>query len=754
MKLSDNAMAVLKKRYLLTNEIGTQETPEEMFMRVAINIAQAEALYGGNVADKVYEFYNMMYDLKFIPNSPTLMNAGTDIQQLSACFVLPIEDSMSGIFKTLSDAALIFKRAGGLGLNFSSLRAKDTQVGSYGGISSGPISFMEVYDAMISSVKAGGRRRGAAMAVFNVDHPDIREFITCKKDKTKLNNFNVSIALTDKFMTAVNNNTTYDLIDHHGNIVRQENAKEIFDMIVANAWETGEPGILFIDEINRHNPTPHIGRIEAVNACAEIPALPYEACNLGSINLAQHIKFNENDEPTIDLCSLEDTVYSAVNFLDNVIDMNVYPLPEIDEVVKGNRKIGLGVMGFADLLFELGIPYGSEHSFDIAKWIMEYISNKAFKASEELAKGRGVYPNFNPLNEMEPKLRNATLTSIAPTGTISMIAGCSSGCEPAFALAYKRTIMDGTEMYEVNPVFKEVLEAEGLYSEELMEKVAKSGSIQHLEEIPIEIRKVFVTAHDITPEQHVRMQAAFQEYVDNAISKTVNLPHNATQEDVSNVYKLAYELKCKGVTIYRDGCRDNQVLSTGNTYKQEEVEIKPMSVEKKKRPHVLEGSTIKVTTGCGSLYVTINENADGEPIEVFGILGKSGRCVSSQTESLARTISLGLKSGVDIKDLAKQLKGISCNSPAWLSGGKQILSCADAFSYAINEYLKGKDGEETVHHINNIQMRTPEGEYITGKLEIKKTNEHAGACPDCGGSLTNESGCNVCKSCGYSKCGG
>ena len=443
-------------------------------------------------------------------------------------------------------------------------------------------------------------------------------------------------------------------------------------------------------------------------------------------------------------------------------------------MTKGNRKIGLGIMGFADLLFELNIPYGSDHSFDIAKWVMEFIRNAAFEASEELAKERGAYPNFNPLNEMEALQRNATLTSIAPTGTISMIAGCSSGCEPVFALAYKRTIMDGTEMYEVNPVFKEVLEAEGLYSEELMEKVSTSGSIQHLEEIPLEIRQAFVTAHDITPEQHVRMQAAFQEYVDNAISKTVNLPHEATLEDVSNVYKLAYELKCKGVTIYRDGCRENQVLSTGNTYKQEEVEIKPTSIKKKKRPHVLEGSTIKVTTGCGSLYVTINENAEGEPIEVFGILGKSGRCVSSQTESLARTISLGLKSGVDIKDLAKQLKGISCNSPAWMSGGKQILSCADAFSYAINEYLKGKN--ESVHHNNNIRIQTEDGEYITGKLEIgaedlvlvhgsKSKNEElkgyrqvykesAGACPDCGDVLINESGCNVCKSCGFSKCGG
>lgn len=1103
--ISENALTVLKCRYLKKNAEGQLiESPASMFRRVAKHIAKAEKNYHPDRDSKPVEeiFYKMMTEFRFLPNSPTLMNAGRRLGQLAACFVLPVEDSMEAIFQSLKDAAMIHKSGGGTGFSFSRLRAKNSRVGTTGGVASGPVSFMKIFNTATEQVKQGGTRRGANMAILRVDHPDIMEFIHCKKENGDLNNFNISVALTDTFMEALQEKTDYDLIDpKDGEKVESLSAEKVYNALVKQAWENGDPGIVFIDRINQENPTPLIGEIESTNPCVtkdtfvmtsegprqveelvgrqfhavingnpylttekgffstgrkkvfrlstkegyalrltkdhpvlraasvvrnslhtewvraedlengdrivlgnhrefagwsgkygagegyltgllvgdgtlkkdkavisvwrqkqavngnpsfpsgimekalacakalparsdfrgwqeipergefrmslgylknlclelgmapgektitpdletcssdfckaflsglfdvdgsvqgslekgislrlsqsdlplleavqrmllrfgiaatiytnkihkgesilpnekcgsrayptraqhellitkdnicmfrdrigfhdlekqarleallksytrgayrerflatvsgflpdceeevfdvqvpgdncfdanglvvhncgEQPLLPREACNLGSVNLAKYVAQTEAG-PKIDREGLKELVKNAVRFLDNTIDMSRYPLPEITEMVRGNRKVGLGVMGFADMLFQLGIPYNSEEALETAETLMEFIRESAWEASRELAEERGVFANFDKSifkDREDARFRNATTTTIAPTGTLSIIAGCSSGIEPLFALSFIRNVMDDDRLLEVNPWFEAVAKERGFYSDTLMKEIASRGSIQDIPDIPDDVRRVFVTAHDVTPEWHIRMQAAFQKYTDNAVSKTVNMPGSATVEDVRRVYDLADSLGCKGVTIYRDGSKEKQVLSFGQSNEQERF-----MAAVKKRPETLPGFTSRMKTGLGSLYVTVTEY-EGKPFEVFAIIGKSGRSTTAKTEAIGRLVSLALRAGVNAERIVEQLKGIGGEHPVFQNGGL-VLSIPDAIARVLeNRYMK-KEGK------NNGKG--------PGKSLLGET------CPDCGETASFEEGCMICHFCGYSKCG-
>ncbi len=561
LKLSLNAIKVLERRYLRKDERGhVAESPRDMFRRVARNIAQADLLHDAkaDVAEVEEDFHRMLVGLEFLPNSPTLMNAGTEIQQLSACFVLPVEDSMEGIFGALKSMALIHQSGGGTGFSFSRLRPQGDIVKSTSGVASGPLSFMRIFDVSTDVIKQGGRRRGANMGILRADHPDILEFITSKEKEGFLANFNISVAVTEEFMEAVRTGADYDLINlRSGARVKRLRARDVFDLIVTMAWRTGDPGLIFLDRINRDNPTPLLGEIESTNPCGEQPLLPYESCNLGSINLAKMVA-----DGSVEWGKLRSTVHLAVHFLDNVIDMNKYPLPGIEEITKANRKIGLGVMGFADMLVQLGIPYDSDAAVGIARDLMRFINEEARVASSALATKRGSFPNFTGSvwkARGYEAMRNATLTTVAPTGTISIIAGCSSGIEPLFAISFVRNVM-GTQLLEVNPTFEKVAYERGFYSRELMIKIARIGSIRGMPDIPEDVRGVFVTSFDIDPVWHIKMQAVFQEHVDNAVSKTVNLPNDASIEDVRRIYLMAHDLGCKVITVYRYGSKPGQVL--------------------------------------------------------------------------------------------------------------------------------------------------------------------------------------------------
>jgi len=741
--LTENAITVLERRYLKKNEEGKPiEKPVDMFSRVAENIASADAVYDpeADVAAVETEFFDVITKLEFLPNSPTLFNAGRELQELSACFVLPIEDSMESIFDAIKYTALIHKSGGGTGFSFSRIRPKNDVVRSTKGVSSGPVSFMTVFDAATETIKQGGTRRGANMAILRVDHPDIMEFISCKEDNDRLNNFNISVGLTERFMKAVANNEEFDLLNPRTKeVVESLNAKKVFDKIAEMAWKNGEPGIVFLDRLNRDNPTPKLGEIESTNPCGEQPLLPYESCNLGSINLSKMIAHGD-----MNWDKLERTVKTAVHFLDNVITMNRFPLDKIKEMTEANRKIGLGVMGFADTLISLGIPYNSNDALDLAERIMSFIREKARETSVELAEVRGTFPNFeySIFNRAgQPRMRNATTTTIAPTGSIGIIAGCSSGIEPIFAISYiSANVLNDEELVEVNPLFEKMAKDEGFYSKELMKKIAKKGSVQGMEEVPEHIQKLFVTAHDISPEWHIRMQAAFQKYVDNAVSKTVNFPNKATTKDIKKVYVLAYELGCKGVTVYRDGSRDKQVLNIG-TVKGKTPVIKP-----RPRPSVMQGTTMRIETGCGRLYVTINEDDQGL-FEIFAQMGKSGGCAMSQSEAVSRLISLALRAGVDTDAILKQLRGIRCPAPLLAKGGV-VLSCPDAICKAIERHVKKKRdfGEEEI-----IEEATTLDNFV----KDRDAGNVVGVCPDCGGPLIFEEGCAKClnRSCGYTKCG-
>lgn len=742
--VSANARVVLEKRYLVKDDAGNPaETPEDLFFRVAENIASAEARFGQDAGIEIWteRFYNAMVDLEFLPNSPTLMNAGRELQQLSACFVLPVGDSMEEIFTSVKNTALIHKSGGGTGFSFSHIRPKNDRVKSTKGVSSGPLSFMRVFDMATETVKQGGTRRGANMGILSCTHPEILDFIELKAKDGVMANFNISVGITAEFMEALKVGGEYALRNPRtGSEVGRLAASRVFGRIVELAWKNGEPGVVFLDRINEANPTPHIGRIESTNPCGEQPLLPYESCNLGSINLAKMV-CDKDGRKAVDYERLGSVVCTAVRFLDDVIEANKYPLPEIAEVTKGNRKIGLGVMGFADLLIELGIPYNSTAAADVAEEVMRFVREEARKVSAYLARERGAFPNFTGSvydREGGLQLRNATVTTIAPTGTISMIAGCSSGIEPLFAIVYEKNVLDGKRLLEVHPAFMRVAQSEGFYSEELMKAVAECGSLGGIHGIPKRIKDVFVTAHDIEPRWHVAIQAAFQRYTDNAVSKTVNFRHSATVAEVEEVFRFAYDQGCKGVTVYRDGARRGQVLTSGGSGGTAAADPQVGTVVRPRpRPPVTHGRTYKTKTGCGTLYVNINSDGVGL-CEVFTQMGKSGGCPASNAEAVSRLVSLALRSGVDPAVIVGQLRGIRCPIPAW-HDGEMVLSCADAI---------GRVLEKAVNDAGT-KPGQPQMQISYSGLDMG----YCPQCPECGGLMEQESGCAVCKDCGFSKCG-
>jgi ribonucleoside-diphosphate reductase alpha chain len=778
LTFADNAITVLERRYLAKNAEGQViETPEEMLTRVATALGAADQLYTLNddTASVASEFYALMASLDFLPNSPTLMNAGTPVGQLSACFVLPVEDAMDSIFDAIKATALIHKSGGGTGFSFSRLRPAGDIVGSTGGIASGPVSFMRVFDTATDVIKQGGRRRGANMGVLWVNHPDILSFITCKEQEGVFANFNISVAITDSFMQALLRGEEYDLVNPRtGQAERRLPASAVFEKMVDSAWRNGEPGVMFIDRMNALNPTPALGAYEGTNPCGEQVLLPWESCNLGSVNLAHMVTLQQ----TIDWERLRRTVRTAVHLMDNVITINRWPLPQIQEASLKTRKIGLGVMGLADLLVKLRIPYDSVEAETVASRVMEAVSFWSKEASCELAISRGAFPSFadsrwasgwlpipdpaddRPSNGSLPcladrpplawrdlarriqkvGLRNATTTTIAPTGSIGIIANCSSGIEPLFALAYtRRHVLDADELPEVNPLFAEVAVEHGFHSPSLMMEVARRGSCGGIEGIPPEVAAVFVTAHDVSPEWHIRMQAAFQRWTDNAVSKTINFPHDATQEQVRDAFLLAYDLGCKGLTIYRDGSRQTQVLNVGvqkGAGPGPDV-AGPTSMRgglvPRPRPTLTRGSTERVALGCGrTLFVTINVDDIGL-CEVFLQMGKGGGCTAAHSEAMGRLVSLALRSGIEPASIIDQIKGIRCPSPSWHNGGP-TLSCPDAIGKALERFLSG-NGQPVVHG------------------EVKTLPDTCPECPDCGALVEFVEGCAVCRSCGYSQCG-
>ena len=750
-QLKPNTEVVLQKRYLRKSLDGKlSETPRDLFWRVASAIAAEEGKYERSSREPealARDFYDLLTGWTFLPNSPTLMNAGTDLGQLSACFVLPVGDSIEEIFDAVKYAAMIHKSGGGTGFSFSRLRPKESRVGSTGGVASGPVSFLRIFNTATEQIKQGGTRRGANMGILRVDHPDILDFIRAKEKEGEFNNFNLSVGLTEAFMQAVEKDEHYDLrAPNTGEVVDRLRARDVFDLLVKKAWQSGDPGIVFLDRINRDNPTPDQGEIESTNPCGEQPLLPFEACNLGSINLACFYLPGHNDDADpardgIDWAELRRVVHLSVRFLDNVIDASLFPLPRIAETVRKNRKIGLGVMGFADLLFELGVPYNSREGIALAERVMGFVQEEGHKASAELAKERGPFPAYPASTYAKAKkgpYRNATVTTIAPTGTLSIIAGCSSGVEPLFALCFTRNILDGERLVEVNPYFEAALAATGLASHELMDSVVAKGSIQDMDFLPAKLRKVFVTAMDIEPVWHLRMQAAFQRHTDNAVSKTVNLSNTATEQDIFDIYWLAYKEGCKGVTVYRDGCKSIQVLATGEGQKkmdgepaapsgQVAVQTGRAQAAVRKRPDIVQGFTQKVQTGLGAMYLTVNE-VGGEPFEVFATIGKSGRSITAKAEAIGRLVSLALRSGVHVRDVVAQIKGIGGEHPVFRGKGL-LLSIPDAIAWVLEKrYLK----DEHIGEVNDLEAQR---------------------CPECNEPLVFQEGCLICPACGFSRCG-
>ena len=764
LRISPNAVRVLKKRYLAKDENGKViETPEGMFRRVAHNLVQADALYGATpeaVRATEEEFYAVTAGLDFLPNSPTLMNAGRPLQQLAACFVLPVEDSITGIYDTLKHQALIHQTGGGTGFSFSRLRPKDDVVRSTGGVASGPVSFMKVYNQSTEHIKQGGTRRGANMGILRVDHPDILEFITCKTDTKEITNFNISVAVTDTFMKAALNGEMYDLVNpRSGKVVRQLNAREVLHRIAQCAWRNGEPGLFFIDQANRTNPTPHYAMIEATNPCGEQPLLPYESCNLGSINLENHLTRTEDGRYEIDWAHLERSIRTSVHFLDNVIDMNKYPIPEIEKCTKDNRKIGLGVMGFARMLFNLGVQYDSEAGIQMGEQVMKFISEIGYDESRRMAEKRGVYPSWKGSRHEArgQRVRNSYVTTVAPTGTISMIADTSGGCEPEFSLIWFKNVMDGEHLPYVLDLFIETAKREGFWQDGLLDKIlANHGSARGIPEIPEQWQKVFATAHDIAPEWHVRMQAAFQKYTDSGVSKTINMPDTATVDDVMAAYLMAYELSCKGITVYRDGSREEQVMNVGLSTKEKATPVasaKPsgpthvtadQAMEqlavahaagtlpaKLERPTRVSGETIAINTSYGKMYLTIN-SFNGQPFETFATVAKAGGMIQADLECVCRLISLALRYRIPMHEITRQLIGIQDGNPYGV-GANRVLSLWDAIAKALASYHPPEQRQESA---TGVLAARPEGL----------------PCPDCKSPLVHTENCEKCYGCGYSRC--
>jgi len=749
---TEPALRVLRERYLLRNEQGEViETPEEMCWRVAQSIAVGEARYGRSpaaVREVAEAFYDMMVDGYFIPNSPTLMNAGKgNGLQYSACYVLPVGDSMEEIFDSVKAAAIIHKSGGGTGFAFSRLRPKDDLVASTGGRASGPVSFLKVFNSATEAVKQGGTRRGANMGILRVDHPDVLEFIDCKLEGG-ITNFNISVAVTDIFMEALSRGEEYDLVNpHNREVVQRLSAREVFERMVRAAWRTGDPGMVFIDRINASpaNPTPEIGTVEATNPCGEQPLLPNEACNLGSLNVSKFARQAGDGEWSVDWDEMERVTRLAVRFLDDVIEMNPYPLPQIDETVKSNRRIGLGIMGWADLLFIMNIPYDAPEAIALAERLMSFVKDKSHDQCGKLAEERGPFPNWSHsiYREIRP-MRNSTVTTIAPTGTISMIAGCSSGIEPIFALAFQHRVKnpDGERVLTfVNETFEKIAKAKGLYSDALKEEIARRGSLHGIPGVPEEAINVFKTSHEISYEWHVRHQAAFQRYTDNGVSKTINLPNDASEDDVAAAYKLAWELGCLGITVFRDGCKGEQVLNVG-------VKDKPAAVPSvgpavvKPRPHSLSGRTYRSETPIGTAFITVNETEDAEPFEVFVQVGKGGSDTMAVAEALGRLISLSLRLPSPmspqrrLEEVISQLSRIGGAQPLGFGKGK-VLSLPDALARTLAE------------HTGQIKQTTE-----TPPMAKAPENRRIGdLCKECGqATFVYEEGCKKCLSCGYNEC--
>jgi ribonucleoside-diphosphate reductase alpha chain len=832
LQLSPNAMTVLEKRYLVRDETGTPvENASDLFWRVARTVAEPDRTYGasdGAVVAVAEAFFELMAKRLFMPNSPTLMNAGRPLGQLSACFVLPVDDALSngrsGIYDTLTAMALVHQSGGGTGFSFSKLRPRNDIVRSTMGVASGPVSFMSLFDASTDVVKQGGTRRGANMGILRVDHPDVLDFILCKDDTSKITNFNISVAVTDAFMDAVAKDTDYDLL--HPNtrkVVGQLNARTVWEKIIHGAWKTGEPGVFFIDRANHYNPVPHLGTYEATNPCGEQPLLPYDVCNLGSINLGAFVA-----EDDLDWAGLRRAIHLSTHFLENVIDANSYPLPAITDLAQRIRRIGLGVMGLADVFVRLGIPYDSDQAVELGRRIQRFVDHEAKVESERLAGVRGTFPEWEKsiwgpdatcardasgkrIRPMQ-RLRNCNVTTVAPTGTISIIAGCSSGIEPLFAVAFMRN-QAGVLMPDVNEDFVGIAKAEGWHSEALMRKIAETGHIR-LPEVPEKWQRVFVTANEIRPEWHVRMQAAFQEHNDSAISKTVNFANTATEQDVAEIYRLAYSLECKGVTVYRDGSREMQVLSSGATAKKVKEDAKSSGTsearadldevldvattgerraivaditgelavlqaendrlrkkvhelesenlqrrQKRSRPDLLKGTVRRIETPLGTMYVTITEDDKAQPFEVFMSLGKAGGALMADVEAMGRLISLGLRSGIPIAEIHRQLRGISSDKVVGL-GPTKVMSVPDAVGIALERYMAEKQGiqQELLPSSDPNSM-----EQIPMTQQVVRGNEQimmrgmaptlAGQCPDCNSQLEYAEGCVKCHVCGFSECG-
>jgi len=809
LDLNANALTVLERRYLVKDDQGKPvERPQDLFWRVARTIAAPDRTYGASdraVESLAETFFELMATRVWMPNSPTLMNAGRPLGQLSACFVLPVEDALSngrsGIYDTLRAMALVHQSGGGTGFSFSRLRPKNDVVRSTMGVASGPVSFMKLYDASTDVVKQGGTRRGANMGILRVDHPDILDFIHCKDDLTQVTNFNISVAVTDAFMLALEAGKPYDLIHPRtGKVVGQLNARDVFKQIVHGAWKTGEPGVFYIDRANQYNPVPHLGSYEATNPCGEQPLLPYDVCNLGSINVGLFVKNGD-----VDWDGLRTAVHLCTHFLDNVIDANKYPLGEIDDLAKRIRRIGLGIMGWADLLVRLGISYSSDAGVALGRKLMQFIDEESKIASEKLAGQRGTFAEWersiwgpdatcarNARGErIRPvrKLRNCNLTTVAPTGTISIIAGCSSGIEPLFAVAFMRN-QAGVLMPDVNEDFVAIAKREGWYSDELMKQIAEAGHI-HFDAVPEKVQRVFVTAHDVKPEWHIQMQAAFQDFTDSAISKTCNFANDATEEYVEQIYRYAYQLGCKGVTVYRDGARENQVLSTGSTAKKvqegagkdalaealgriaeldtelqltkerlHDVEAENLQRRaKRSRPDLLKGSTRRVESPLGTMYVTITEDDKGQPFEVFMSLGKAGGALMADVEAVGRLISLALRSGVPLPEIYRQLRGISSDRAVGL-GPNKVMSVPDAIGIAIEKWMQEKQGVQQ-DLLDSTRSAAPAPTEVVpglaGEAALRAARgpeqDFIGACPDCGSQLAFIEGCAKCHVCGFSECG-
>ncbi|MEK6612867.1 MAG: vitamin B12-dependent ribonucleotide reductase [Gemmatimonadota bacterium] len=817
--LSANARTVLEKRYLVKDKSGKPvETPEDMFWRVATVVAEADRRYGATeqeVYGTAVAFYELMTQRRFEPNSPTLMNAGRPLGQLSACFVLPVADALSnghdGIYDTLRSMALIHQSGGGTGFSFSRLRPGGSMVRSTTGVASGPVSFMKLYDASTEAVKQGGTRRGANMGILRVDHPDVLDFIACKEDLTQVVNFNISVGITRKFMDALHADGEYELIDPATRkVVTSLRARDVWDKMILGAWRTGEPGVFFIDEANKYNPVPHLGEYEATNPCGEQPLLSYDVCNLGSVNIGIYA-----DNGSMDWESFRTDIRLSTHFLDNIIDVNKYPLPEIDQLSKRIRRIGLGVMGFADALVRLGIRYDSSEGVEFGRRVMEFLDVESKVQSEAMAKSRGAFPEWsqsiwgpdetcardaegNRVRAMQ-MLRNCNVTTVAPTGTISIIAGCSSGLEPLFAVAFMRN-QAGVMMPDVNEDFVAMAKAGGWYSDELMERIAKTGTINH-PEVPAKMKEIFRTANEIPAEWHIQMQAAFQKHCDSAISKTTNFSHTATVEDVQTIYEMAYELNCKGVTVYRDGSRDGQVLSTGATagaaatrkgegatvgekadflervaeleHENERLKKILFDVEaenlnrrqKRSRPDKLRGTTIRRETPLGVMFVNVTEDEKGQPFEVFINLGKAGGSAMADAEALGRMISLALRSGIPLMEIHKQLRGISSDRAVGL-GPNKVLSMPDAVGQALYLWWQDKQGvQQELLATPTVESSMPTPLFTVsvpvasgadqGQLErnSRDTGEFIGSCPDCGSQLEFAEGCVKCHVCGFSECG-